>query len=42
MAQLETTTWQYLRCPVAFFAMHGKDFFLLFFNIQKDIVRSGA
>ena len=43
MAQLETTTWPYLRCPVAFFATHGKDFFYdFFFNIQKKIVRSGA
>ena len=41
MAQLITTAWQYLRCPEAFFAMHEKDFFF-FFNIQQEIVRSGA
>ena len=38
MAQLETTAWQYLRCPVTFFAMQGQDFF----NIQTEIVQSGA
>ena len=38
MAQLETTAWQYLRCPVVFFAMHGKDFF----NFENEIVKSGA
>ena len=44
MAQLETTTWQYLRSPVAFLAMHGKDLFLLcfFLNIQKKIVKNCA
>ena len=42
MAQLKTTAWQYLRCPVAFLATHGKDSFFFFFNIQKEIVRSGA
>ena len=43
MAQLITTAWQYLRCPEAFFAMHEKDLFIfIFFNIQQEIVRSGA
>ena len=44
MAQLETTAWQYPRCPVACFATHGKDFIfnLFFLNIQKEIVKSGA
>ena len=41
MAQLETTAWQYLRCPEAFFATHEKDLFFIF-NIQQEIVRSGA
>ena len=43
MAQLQTTAWQYLRWPVAFFATNGKDFFsIFFFYIQKEIVKSGA
>ena len=43
MAQLEHTAWQYLRWPVAFFATHGKGlFFIYFFYIQKEIVKSGA
>ena len=44
MAQLKTTAWQYLRWPVAFFTMHGKDFFFISFcfYIQKEIVKSGA
>ena len=38
MAQLETTAWQYLRCPVAFLRRMGR----IFLNIQKEIVKSGA
>ena len=41
-AQLETTAWQHLRWPVAFFATNGKDFFLVLFYIQKEILKSGA
>ena len=41
MAQLETTTRQYMRCPGPFFAMHLKDLCSLF-NIQNVIVRSAA
>ena len=39
MAQLKNPAWQYLSCSVAFFATHGE---ALFFNIQKETVRSGA
>ena len=39
MAQLETTAWQYLRWPVAFFATDGKDFFfyLYFFTFKGKL-----
>ena len=42
MAQLETTTWQYLRCPLGFFYDAWEGFFFFFFNIQKEIVKNGA
>ena len=28
--------------PCGFFATHGKDFFFIFFNIQKEIVKNDA
>ena len=39
MAQLETTAWQYLRCPVVFFVMHGKDlfFYFLFLTFKRKL-----
>ena len=42
MAHFETTAWQYLRWPVAFFATNGKDLFFIFIYIQKEILKSGA
>ena len=39
MAQLKTTAWQYLHWPVAFFVTNGKDLFLFFSYIQKEIVK---
>ena len=43
MTQLESTAWQYLCCPMAFFGTHGKDLSIyLFFNIQKEIMKSNA
>ena len=36
MAHLETTAWQYLRCPVAFLRRIGR----IFSNIEQEIVRS--
>ena len=39
MAQLETTAWQYLCCPVGFCdTWEG----FIFLNIQKEIVNNGA
>ena len=37
MAQLETTAWQYLRCPEAFFATHEKDFFFFFLTFNRKL-----
>ena len=37
MAQLKTTAWQYLRCPVAFFATHGKDFVIIFLTFKRKL-----
>ena len=43
MAQLETTAQQYLRCSVAFLRRMGRIYFFNFFyNIQKEIAKSGA
>ena len=44
MAQLDTSTLQYLHRRVVFFALHGKDFiFRIFFFLNwKEIVKSGV
>ena len=39
MAQVETTAWQYLCCPVAFLRRMGR---IYFFNNQKETLKGGA
>ena len=38
MTQFKTTAWQYLHCPEAYFATHGKDLFIhLFLTFKRKL-----